>query len=79
MWGEVMTGIFTIGAITVMYIILNQVYTYNISPYGVREGTDATNAGYISTAWGIFLVPVLLAVALSIIKTGLEKRRGAYI
>ena len=71
---DVMTGIFGLGAITLIFIILNQVYTWNIYPYAIREGTDAGNLNWINIGWTTFLIPVGLAFLYSMMTAGQKGR-----
>ena len=76
MWGSFMEGVFTIAAVTIMYIILQQTYEYNIKPYGVDKGADTVNASYIDMAWDFWPIPVMLAFFFMIIKKGTQNRAG---
>lgn len=69
-WSEYMLGLFVIFAVTVLYIILNQVYEANLYPNAIEDGVDSTNLNWIDTAWEIWPIPVAITVLFSIIQAG---------
>ena len=79
LWVDFITGIFIIGAVTIAYIILQQVYTYNIQPYGIREGSDTTNMEYIDIAWDFWPIPLLLGLMFSLLKKSRDKMGGVEV
>lgn len=76
LYASIMTGVMAIAAVTVVWIILDQVYTYNIQPWSIREGVDADNANYMDIAWSMLPIPVLLAVVWGMITAGRDSRSG---
>lgn len=66
---EIMIGLFMLGAVGAMYIILDQAYTYDIYPDAISDGTDATNLSYIDTAWSMWPIPVVLAYLFGVIRS----------
>lgn len=73
-----MTGIFALGAMTLIYIILNQVYTYNFYPDAIQNGVNATNLNWIDVVWTFWPVPVLIAIVWGMITAGRESRGDTY-
>ena len=76
LWGDFIQGIFVLAAVTMMYIILQQTYEYNIKPHGVDKGADTVNASYIDMAWDFWPIPVVMAFFFMIIKTGNQNKVG---
>jgi len=76
LYTEVILGIFGIAAAMIIYIILNQVWTYNIQPDAITDGTDPTNLNYITIAWTMWPIPVVIAFVFSIIRSSLQNRGG---
>ena len=74
-----MAALFTVLAIGLVYTILYQIYTYNINPWAITEGTDATNLGYIETAWTVFPMIIMLAYAWGLISEGRQQNRSGGI
>jgi len=74
LYGEIMTGIFLLAGMTVMYIILQQVYEYNLYPEAVENGADATNLNLIDIAWDMWPIPVVLAILWAMINAGRSTR-----
>ena len=68
LWTDFMTGIFIIAAVTIIYIILQQTYEFEIKDYGVEHGVDTTNANYIDIAWSFLPVPIMIGFLFMIIK-----------
>lgn len=79
LYASIMVGVFALAAVTVVWILLDQVYTYNIQPWSIREGVDSANANYMDIAWNMLPIPVLLAVVWGMIAAGRDSRTGVKI
>jgi len=76
LYASIMVAVFALAAVTIIYIIFDQIYEYNIQPHGVRKGVDATNAELIDTAWTMLPIPILIAVVFGMWTAGRETRGG---
>ena len=78
-WTEMMGGIFALAAITLIYIILQQIYEQEFYTHGIEYGTDSTNLTYIDVAWKFWPIPVVIAVVWGMISVGrAQSRRYGY-
>jgi len=76
---EILVGIFTLAAATVLFIILQQVFLSNLQPAAIERGTSATELNYITIVWTILPIVIVLTVVLSMVISGLQDRgSGGY-
>ena len=73
LWGDFITSIFIIAAITLAYIITQQVYEYDIKPYSVAHGSDTTNMNYIDLAWSMWPIPVMIGFVFMLLKSAKDR------
>jgi len=76
---NVLGGIFAIAAFSVLYIVLQQAYTYDFRPYSIDHGTDSTNLNYIDIAWTMWPVPLVIAFIWGLWTSTGSSRRVDYV
>ena len=75
-WTEWISGLAILFAITVIFIILNQIYVNTFYDDAVTNGVDATNLNIIDLAWEWWPIPIVLAILFGMLGTGMRVRSG---
>ena len=76
LWTEFFGGLVILFGVAAIFLILNQIYQFNLVPAAIQVGTDVTTVGYLNTAWRFFPVVVLVTFIFAVISKA--KAAGAY-
>ena len=74
-WVSVIYAVFVLAAVSVLYIILDQVYENTLYPYAIQKNVDADNLNIIDIAFRFWPIPVGISILWYMVTSA---RRGGY-
>ena len=72
---EFLLAIFVLGAITMVYIVLDQIYTNNLYDLALSQNVDSTNLSLVDKLWDYWPYPTLIGIVIGVALSG-RIRRG---
>lgn len=73
LWTEFFYSIMILAIVGMLYIVLDQVFQYNLKPQVLKWGVHANNAATLESAWAIVLLFVAFAFIYGMIDTARKK------